>query len=420
MLRIVERQNIGVARKESIDPAALLLAQEILESVRDEGEAAVRRYAEQFGDLTSEGQLFYSKEELQAALDSLADADRLVLERTALRIETFAKAQLESLREFSLSSKTGKMGQRITALDSAACYAPAGRYPLPSSVLMTACTARVAGVATVTVISPKPSVEILAAAAIAGADQLLAVGGAQGIAAAAYGLQDLRQADVIVGPGNKFVTAAKKLLAGEIRIDMLAGPSELLILADSSANPAFIAADLLAQAEHDEDAVPMLICTEATMVTKVLGELEEQLQTLSTAAVAKEALERNGFAFIAESMEEAIAVCNTIAPEHLQVMTMDPDSIASRLKNYGALFLGEQTAEVFGDYGAGPNHVLPTEGTARTTSGLSVLNFLRIHTWLQISEDGNCAELIDDAVALARMEGLEAHARAAEQRRFIS
>ena len=277
---------------------------------------------------------------------------------------------------------------------------------------MTAVTARAAGVGSVWVASPRPAPATLAAARIAGAEGVLAVGGAQAIAALAFGAGPVSPCDAVVGPGNRFVTAAKALVAGRVVIDGLAGPSELVVLADASADPRLVAADLLAQAEHDEDAVPTLVALDAAWVDRLDAELERQLATLPTAAVARAAL-ANGRAVLARDLGEACAVCDALAPEHLELQLIDPEPARARVRHYGALFVGAGAAEVLGDYGIGPNHVLPTGGTARARGGLSVLTFLRVRTWLELDDPAASAP---EAAALARMEGLEGHARAAELR----
>jgi phosphoribosyl-ATP pyrophosphohydrolase/phosphoribosyl-AMP cyclohydrolase/histidinol dehydrogenase len=221
--------------------------------------------------------------------------------------------------------------------------------------------------------------------------------------------------DVVVGPGNRWVTAAKQVLAGRVGIDMLAGPSELVVLADDSADAALVAADLLAQAEHDPDALPVLVTTSEDLAEGVAAELVGQLEDLPTRQVAEAAL-AGGFCVVASDLDEAIALCERLAPEHLQVMTATPDAVANRLRGWGGLFIGAGSAEVLGDYGAGPNHTLPTGGVARFQGGLSVLDFVRVHTWLRIDDAEAARQTVDDSVRLARMEGLEAHARAAEMR----
>jgi phosphoribosyl-ATP pyrophosphohydrolase/phosphoribosyl-AMP cyclohydrolase/histidinol dehydrogenase len=301
-------------------------------------------------------------------------------------------------------------------LERAGCYAPVGRYPLPSSVLMTVVPARVAGVERVWAASPSPDPLTLAAAAVAGADGLLAVGGAQAVAALAFGAGPVPACDIVVGPGNLWVTAAKQAVAGRVAIDMLAGPSELVVLADRQSDPSLVAADLLAQAEHDPEAMPVLVTVEEDLVARVEEELARQLADLPTAATAAAALATGGVVLCSDA-GEAIECCDRLAPEHLQLSVRDPQAYQESLRHYGALFVGDGAAEVFGDYGAGPNHVLPTGGSARSFAGLSVLHFLRLRTWLQARGPAD-AELVDDTVWLARQEGLEGHARAAEKRRW--
>ena len=250
---------------------------------------------------------------------------------------------------------------------------------------------------------------------MADVDGLFAAGGAQALAAMAFGCAGVPRCDVIVGPGNRYVTAAKKVLHGCVNIDMLAGPSELVVVADATADPALIAADLLAQAEHDPDAVPILISTEKALVPQVQRELKAQLKTLPTREIAEQAL-KNGFAVVARDLQEASAACSLLAPEHLQLCFSGAAEIAHTFTDYGALFVGHNTAEVLGDYGAGPNHVLPTGGTARFSGGLSVFNFLRIRTWLRVDSVEEAVGMYEDAEHLARLEGLHAHARASERR----
>jgi histidinol dehydrogenase len=402
-------------RRDPVPAQALAEAAPIVEAIRAGGEAALRHYAEQFGDVQPREGLFHDRPALDRALRLLPAGDRARLERVAERIRTFAEAQRRALCPVMVPVPGGIAEHRIAPVERAGCYAPGGRYPLPSSVLMTAVTARVAGVRDVWVASPKPQALSLAAAAIAGADGLVAAGGAHAIAALAYGAGPIVPRDVIVGPGNRYVTAAKQLVAGAVAIDMLAGPSELTVFADDTADAGSVAADLLAQAEHDPDAVPVLVTLDPALAERVEQELARQLGDLPSAAVARAAL-ANGGAIVVTSLEDGIAACDAIAPEHLQLELRDASTVAPRLAHYGALFLGAGAAEVLGDYGAGPNHVLPTGGTARSTGGLSVYTFLRVRTWLRIDDRAAALPLIEDAIWLGRAEGLEAHARAAERR----
>lgn len=414
-LRRLSPATLPSLHRAAVDAATLHAAGRIVEDVRLRGEAALREHAERLGDLAPGAPLLHGPDELRHALEGLSEDVRELLTRTAHQIRRFAAAQRESLGALSVEVPGGRAGHQVSPVDSAGCYAPGGRFPLPSSVLMTAVTAREAGVSRVLVASPRPDRHTLAAASLAGANALLAVGGAQAIAALAYGAGAVPACDVIVGPGNRWVTAAKQLVAGRVGIDMLAGPSELLVLADATADPAWIAADLLAQAEHDPDAIPILVTCDPALAEATDAALNARLADLPTAQTAGAALE-NGFVVLCADLDEAVRVCNHLAPEHLEVMTAQAEALAGRLTHYGALFIGARSAEVLGDYGAGPNHVLPTGTTARYTGGLSVLNFLRVRTWLMQNDGPEHAALLRDAAQLARLEGLEGHARAAEIR----
>jgi len=373
------------------------------------------KHARRFGELAPDSRKYLlDRAELKAAFESLPAEQQAVLTRTASRIRAFAKAQAASIKSIEVDIEGGKAGQTVEPVRRAGCYAPGGRYPLPSSVLMTACTARAAGVKEVIVASPNPSAVTKAAAFVADADCLLAVGGAHAVGALAYGI-GVKACDIIVGPGNKWVTAAKSIVNGICGIDMLAGPSEVLVIADSSADPEIIAADLLAQAEHDVDARPILVTPEASVITAVNAALARQLAVLPTRDVAVPAV-RRGFAVLTDTMDAAVAVSNRIAPEHLEVQTKDANTLSKSLNAYGGLFIGTTAAEVLGDYGAGPNHVLPTSCTAKYTGGLSVHTFQRKNTWMRIDDRAAAQQQINDSVVLARLEGLEGHARAAEKR----
>ncbi len=394
-----------------VDATTLAGAAAIVEDVRLRGEAAVREHSQRFGDLSPDDPIVLDRRHLNAALAEVGPSIRGLLERVAGRIETFSREQRSCLVDLDTPVLGGRAGHRWLPVTTAGAYAPGGRYPLPSSVLMTVIPARVAGVDQVWVASPRPTSVTLAAAAIAGADGLLAIGGAQAIAALAFGVFG-PPSDVVVGPGNRWVTAAKKHLYGEIGIDGLAGPSEIAVVADATADPRLVAADLLAQAEHDPEALPILVTDVPGLIPEVERILSTELDTLPTAAIAGPALD-GGYAVAVSDMDEAVGLCDRIAPEHLALHVEDPDAIAGLFTSYGSLFVGEGSAEVFADYGAGPNHVLPTDGGARFQSGLSVMTFLKAPTWLMLDDPAATAE---DAVRLARLEGLEAHARAAELR----
>lgn len=416
-LRVVGPDEVQSLQLDPVDPVARDQAAAIIAEVRQKGAAGLIEVAHRLRDIESlNAQIYFSREDLRKAFDTLDAATQQVLHNTAERIRAFAVQQRSSIVDMTTTIPGGRAGHTIAPVDTAGCYAPGGRYPLPSSVLMTAITARAAGVKTVYVASPRPALATLAAAYVADADGLLAVGGAQAIAAMAYGIAPLASCDVIVGPGNKWVTAAKSLVSGICAIDMLAGPSEVLVIADATSDADVIAADLLAQAEHDTEARPILVSTSAAKITEVNECLARRLATLPTAETAREAVAK-GFAVLCEdNLDRAIAISDLIGPEHLEVHTVDAEAVAKRCNHYGAVFIGKGSAEVLGDYGAGPNHVLPTCGTARYTGGLSVFTFLRIRTWMQLDNMVEAQALVKDCVALARVEGLEGHAQSAECR----
>ncbi|MEM0984410.1 MAG: histidinol dehydrogenase [Planctomycetota bacterium] len=417
LLKTVQPQDVTASRTDPLDETTIEQARAIMNDVRGRGEAAVREHAERLGDIQPGGTLTIDIPELNAALERLEPTQRAHLQTAADDIRAFAEGQRRALHDFEMpvpGAPGSRMGHELAPVERAGCYAPGGRYPLPSSVLMTAVTARAAGVERVWLASPRPTDVTLAAAAIAGVGGLLAIGGAQAIAAMVYGCGPIEPVDAVVGPGNRWVTAAKQLVAGRVAIDMLAGPSEVLVIADETADAATLAADLLAQAEHDDDAACYLVTTSHELIERVNAELEAQLNDLPTADTARNAL-NNSFAVACDSIDDAIAVSDQLAPEHLEIQTRDARGVASRCKHYGAVFIGEGAAEAVGDYGIGPNHTLPTGGTARSSAGLSVMTFLRMRTFLDIPEPAE-RSVYERTAALARMEGLEAHARSAERR----
>lgn len=421
MLRVVESSSVSSGWSEAVDSVAMANAEKTLEAVRKDGASAVMQYAVKFGELEKGDDAVVSRAVLQEAYEALDEAERLCLDRTAARIRAFADAQRRGLADVTTDIPGGVAGHTVKAVEVAGCYAPGGRYPLPSSVLMTAVTAKAAGVERVVVASPKPNRTTMAAAYVGGAECLLAIGGAHAIVAMAVGCFDgVPRADVIVGPGSKWVTAAKAVVSikATVGIDMLAGPSEVLVLADATADPTVVAADLLAQAEHDVVARPILVAFGSgaeAVVENVNAEVAKQLEVLPTNAVAAPAV-KCGFAVACADVEEAVRVSDAVAPEHLEVVCADADAVAAKCNHYGGLFIGAQAAEVLGDYGIGPNHTLPTSGTARYTGGLSVFDFLRIRTWMRVDDKVRARPAVQDAIALARLEGLEGHARAAEKR----
>lgn len=357
-----------------------------------------------------------------AAWAALPEREQRALERAARNIRTFATAQRATLQPLEVEVEAGvHIGQRPMPVASAACYAPGGRYPLPSTVLMTLIPARVAGVERVVLLSPpgpdgRPHPRVLAAAHLADATEILAIGGVQAVAAVALGTSTIAAVDLVVGPGNAWVTEAKRQLFGRIGIDALAGPSEVLVLADGSADPTLIAADMLAQAEHDPLAEAVALVHDEELATALRLVLQAQLSTLPTAAIARASLERHGAVVVVAERSQMIAIANQRAPEHLHLHLSDAASAADQLTAYGGLFIGEHSAEVFGDYCSGSNHVLPTGGAARYTGGLSVHTFTRMLSTQRLSRAG-AAALAETVATLARIEGLEAHARAGELRR---
>ena len=409
LLRRIER--VSSRARSPVDSDTLLIADHIMRDIEAIGEGALRKHAEVYDGLEPGDPIVIQRDGLEQARDRIPVEQRQVLDRVAGRIRVFAEAQRDALVDVDVAVEGGRAGHRWLPVETVGAYAPGGRYPLPSSVLMTVVPAKVAGVETVWVASPRPTDVTLAAASVAGADGLLRIGGAHAIAALAFGSVS-PPCDLIVGPGNKYVTAAKKLLFGEVGIDGLAGPSEILVIADKHADPALVAADLLAQAEHDTDAVPMLVSTSQLLITRVEEHLTSQLRDLPTSKVAREAL-RNGFAMAVKTLTDATTASDRIAPEHLALHVVEPEALLAELRNYGSVFIGGNSAEVFADYGVGPNHVLPTGAGARFQSGLSVMTFLRSPTWSRLDDPTG---LIEDTALLARLEGLEAHARAAQRR----
>jgi phosphoribosyl-ATP pyrophosphohydrolase/phosphoribosyl-AMP cyclohydrolase/histidinol dehydrogenase len=410
-LRVVGPDQALRERNSPVDDRTLEEAAIIVEDVRGRGEEAIRDHGERFGDLNPGEPVVIDPERLGDALAELDSHERALLDRTTGRIRAFAEEQRSCLLDLDVTIPGGRAGHRWLPVKTTGAYAPGGRHPLPSSVLMTVIPARVAGVATIWVASPRPTPITLAAAAISGADGLLAIGGAQAIAALAFGVLS-PACDVVIGPGNRWVTAAKKYLFGEVGIDGLAGPSEIVIIADATADASRVASDLLAQAEHDPDALPILMTDSHQVIRDVEKALADQLASLPTQGVASSALE-GGSAILVDDMDQAVELGDRLAPEHMALHVSDPEEMAVRLSAYGSLFVGAKSAEVFADYGAGPNHVLPTGRGARFQSGLSVATFLRASTWITMSDPDVIAK---DVADLARLEGLEAHARAAELR----
>lgn len=413
-LKIIASESFERTRADPVDAETMAQATAIVDDIRANGIDSLRKAIERY-EGRSQDPILIESPELQAAFNRLSPDVQHLLQRTHDRISAFAAAQRACLKPLDMAIPGGRAGHELRAVQRVGCYAPGGNYPLPSSVLMTAVTAREAGVETVVVTTPSNDDRMLGAAWVAGAAQVLWAGGAHAIAALAYGVKGLPPVDVIVGPGNRWVTAAKALVVGRVGIDMLAGPSELVVVADAQANPEIVAADLLGQAEHDVDAVPILVTNSQELAESVAFECERQLAQLPTADIARVAL-GNGAAIVCDSHSEMVSVVNHCAPEHLEIQCDAPEAFLSEVQHYGGAFVGEGSAEVFGDYGAGPNHVLPTGGTARYTGGLSVLTFIRVRTWIRMDALSESSNVLMDTIALANEEGLAGHARSAEAR----
>lgn len=399
--------------------------EEMIDYVREKKDAALKEYNMKFDGCTRET-LRVSKEEIQVAYTKLTAQEIEDLKAAAANIRAFSKAQKETVRPLeNFSPAPGIfLGHRIIPVKSCCCYVPGGNYPLYSTALMLIIPAKTAGVERVAACSPvmKGTNEInpktLVAMDIAGADEIYAVGGAQSIAAFSYGTEEIRPVDMIVGPGNRFVTEAKRQCYGQVGIDFVAGPSEVLVIADGSGTPEIVAADLLAQSEHDPNAKGILITTEESFGTAVMEAVERELAVLETAEIARKSWEVYGEVILVDSLEEAVCLANEYAPEHLELNIQNPEEVSKQLYNYGSLFIGENTAEVFGDYASGTNHTLPTLRAARYTGGVWVGTFLKTCTYQSMTPEA-AAELAPLVYRMAKGEGLMGHARAAEVRKSL-
>ncbi|WP_431095165.1 histidinol dehydrogenase [Polaromonas aquatica] len=396
---------------------------DILADVQQRGDAAVLEYTARFDGLnvSSMGQLELTQAELKAAFDAIPAAQRDALEAAARRVRSYHEAQKKASGEsWSYRDEDGTLlGQKVTPLDRVGIYVPGGKAAYPSSVLMNAIPAHVAGVGEIIMVVPTPKGEknalVLAAAYVAGVTRAFTIGGAQAVAALAYGTNTVPKVDKITGPGNAYVASAKKRVFGTVGIDMIAGPSEILVLADGSTPADWVAMDLFSQAEHDELAQSILLCPDAAYIDEVQASIDRLLPEMPRAEIIAKSLTGRGALIHTRSMQEACEISNRIAPEHLEVSSRDPHKWEPLLKHAGAIFLGAYTSESLGDYCAGPNHVLPTSGTARFSSPLGVYDFQKRSSLIEVSEAG--AQVLGKIAAeLAYGEGLQAHARAAEMR----
>lgn len=404
----------------SVHQAVEVSVKQILEDVRNRGDAALVEYTNRFDDrrVSSIEDLVVARHQLAAALERIPSAQRDALEQAAYRVREYHQHQRQESWRYTAEDGT-VLGQKITPMDKVGMYVPGGKASYPSSVLMNAIPAQVAGVPEIVMVSPTPRGEandlVLAAAAIAGVDRVVTIGGAQAVAALAYGTASVPKVDKIVGPGNIYVATAKRAVFGLVDIDMIAGPSEILVVCDGGTNPDWIAMDLFSQAEHDEDAQAILISPDQAFLDAVEASIARLLPSLQRATIATASLAKRGALIEVSSLEEAARWVNRIAPEHLELSVEDPEALLPLVKHAGAIFMGRYTSEALGDYCAGPNHVLPTSGTARFSSPLGVYDFQKRSSLIHCSPK-SASQLGRIASVLARGESLEAHARSAEYR----
>lgn len=411
MIRILNSGRVGrlLARRTARLAQAEAVVRPILESVRKRGDRALMEYARRFDGLDRRS-VRVPKAELKAAERRLKPEFRKAVETAAANIRAYAERQMP--REWMVTTGAGlRLGQVVRPLDTVAAYIPAGRYPLPSTVMMTVAPAQAAGVPNICIASPKAVLEVFGTAAMLGVDRVFQMGGAQAIAAFAYGTRTVPRADRIVGPGNIYVAAAKKLLAGEVGIDFVAGPTEILIIA-ADGDARYLAADMLAQAEHDADASAVLLTTSKRLAAAVAAEVERQLRALPTGKVAARAIAANSAIVLVRSLDEAVEISNRMAPEHLSIPN---EELLETVRHAGSVFIGPFSPEAAGDYASGPNHVLPTSGAARQRGGLAVTDYLKVISVQELSA-GALRRLAPAITTLARAEGLEAHARSVEVR----
>ncbi|MCK5040444.1 MAG: histidinol dehydrogenase [Candidatus Aenigmarchaeota archaeon] len=389
------------------------IVEEIISDVKANSDTALIKYAKKFDNLDLDD-FSITPKQIREAYEKTDSKTILTLKKAIENIEFFAQKQMSNFVDFEAERNGIVLGQKIIPLETVGCYIPGGRFPLPSSALMSIIPAKVAGVESIIACSPKIQAITIVACDLAGADRIFNIGGVQAIAALAFGTRDIPKVDKIVGPGNKYVSAAKKQVYGTVGIDFIAGPSEVMIIADESANPKFIAADLLAQLEHDTDARANLIATSSKIAGQVNDELICQKEKLTTKQIIEESV-KNSKIILVEDLDDAVKIANKYAPEHLEIQVKEQDKLIDKLKNYGSLFIGQNSAEVFGDYCTGTNHILPTSKAARYTGGLCVKDFVKIQTYQKAGKN-SLDELVKISAKFAEIEGLDAHKRAASIR----
>jgi len=406
-------------RGETFDTAIMSVVDDVVRNVAARGDEALFEYALRFDEtVLDQDTIALSDEEKEDACRHVDPADLEVLKCAADRIERFHRRQRVN-SWFTVDEDGTELGQLVRPLERVCIYAPGGQAPYPSTVLMAAIPARVAGVGEIFLATPakKGSIDplIIAAAGISGVDRIFKIGGAQAIAAFAYGTEAVPKVDKIVGPGNIYVAAAKRMVFGAVGIDMIAGPSEIVVIADASAPVSYVAADLLSQAEHDELASAVLLTPSENLAGEVAKEVKRQIQSLPRASIAASSLKEFGGIIVTEDIEEAVSIANQLAPEHLELMVANPREFLWKVRNAGAVFLGYRTPEAVGDYIAGPNHILPTAGTARFSSPLGVYDFVKRTSIISFSAD-SIGRYGETAVRFSLLEGLDAHGRAVEKR----
>ena len=416
-MQIINYENIPDNFFEKIEFEAISSVEEIAKEVKNFGDVAIKKYIKQFDNEDLEDFLV-SEAEIKEAYAKVDEETIKAIKKSIANVKKFSEKQLKCLKNLKTKIDKNELGHEIIPIEKVGCYIPGGNYPLLSSAVMTITPAKVAGVNEIVACSPKIRPETIVACDLAGANKIYRMGGVQAIAGMAYGTQSISKVNKIVGPGNKYVTAAKKYVFGEVGIDFLAGPSEVMIIADETAIPEFVSADMLAQCEHDLDARAFLICMSEDFAQKVEISAKKQLENLSTKEIASKSFAKS-FAIVVKSIDEAVELANEKAPEHLELCVKNAKSLMRKFTSYGSLFVGNYSAEVYGDYCSGTNHVLPTNEVSKYSGGLSVFDFIKIQTYQIISPKGNKI-ILPFASQLAEKEGLQAHKLAADVRSYTS
>ena len=419
-MRILKYQNLDSKFFKNSKEEKLPIVHKIIEEVKKFGDEAIKKYTKEYDNVLL-NKFKVNPKEIDRAYFQTNHKTLKALNIAKSNIEKFSRAQLKQLKNFNIEIAPGVIvEQQVVPINRIGIYVPGGRFPLVSTVLMCGVPARVAGVKEMVLCSPPTYNKtihpvILSAARLTDITEIYKIGGAQAIAALAYGTKNIKRVDKIIGPGNIYVTTAKKIVYGDVGIDFVAGPSEIMIIADDTAEPEIVSADLLSQAEHDVNAIPVLITDSPAFAKSVNNAIRKQLSKLSTKEIARKSLQKNGMIIVVKHIEQAIEIANKKAPEHLEIQIKNPERLIDKLKNYGSLFVGKYSAEVLGDYCSGINHTLPTNGSARYTGGLHIKDFLKLQTVLRVNKKGfeNTSSIAEE---LARTEGLSAHLNSARAR----